>query len=63
PDVKVGYEGHHKYHFFQCAVEKCKGLRGIYGIWQLQDLKDCAATSNLKSHAIKCFGLEVVDAA
>ena len=63
PDVKVGYEGKHKYHFFCCAAKKCKGQKGILGVRRSQDLKDRMATSNLKSHAIKCFGQDAVDAA
>jgi len=63
PDVKVGYEGKRKYHFFRCAAMKCKGLKGIHGVRRFQDSKDHAATSNLKSHAIKCFGQDAVDAA
>ncbi|KAF8226563.1 hypothetical protein L208DRAFT_1301300, partial [Tricholoma matsutake] len=62
PDVKVGYDSKHKYHLFSCAAKKCKGLKGVHGIWRFQDLKDCAATSNLKSHLIKCFGQEAVNA-
>jgi hypothetical protein len=63
PDVKVGYEGKRKYHFFCCAAKKCKGQKGIHGVRRFQDLKDRVATSNLKSHAIKCFGQDAVDAA
>ncbi|KAF8221741.1 hypothetical protein L208DRAFT_1326376 [Tricholoma matsutake] len=63
PDVKVGYDGKHKYHLFSCAAKKCKGLKGVHGVQHFQDSKDHAATSNLKSHAIKCFGQEAVDAA
>ncbi|KAG6825006.1 hypothetical protein H0H92_005103 [Tricholoma furcatifolium] len=36
---------------------------GKGSVRQYQDLKDCTATSNLKSHAIKCFGEAVVEAA
>ncbi|KAF8231145.1 hypothetical protein L208DRAFT_1278761, partial [Tricholoma matsutake] len=63
PNVKVGYEGKCKYHFFPCAAKKCKGSKGIYGIRCFQDTKDHTATSNLRSHAVKCFGLEAIDAA
>jgi hypothetical protein len=38
-------------------------MKGIHGVRCFQDFKDCAATSNLKSHAIKCFGKDAVDAA
>ena len=63
PEVKVGYDGKHKYHFFPCAARRCKGLKGILGVCCYQDSKDHAATSNLKNHTIKCFGQDVVDAA
>ncbi|KAF8885306.1 hypothetical protein BD779DRAFT_1442450, partial [Infundibulicybe gibba] len=39
---------------------KCRGKGGIR---RYQDSKDRAATSNLKGHAIKCFGRDVVNAA
>jgi hypothetical protein len=59
-DVKVGYEGKHKYHYFTCAANKCKGKGGVR---RFQDLKDHAATSNLCSHAVKCFGQDAVNSA
>jgi hypothetical protein len=46
-------------HFFQCAAEKCKG--SLKGIRRYQDSKDKSSTANLKQHAIKCFGPEVVN--
>ncbi|KAF8235577.1 hypothetical protein L208DRAFT_1256171, partial [Tricholoma matsutake] len=63
PDVKVGYDSKCKYHLFSCAAKKCKGLKGVHGVRHFQDLEDHAAMSNLKSHAIKCFGQEAIDAA
>jgi hypothetical protein len=60
--VTVGYDDHRKYHFFKCAAKKCKG-KSQKGVRRYQDSKDCAATSNLKSHAVKCFGGDAVDAA
>ena len=62
-EVTVGYEGQRKYHFFHCAAKKCRGLKGVHGVRRLQDSKDRAATSNLKSHAVKCFGQDAVNAA
>ena len=44
-------------------MKKCHGLKGIHGVQHFQDSKDQAATSNLKSHAVKCFGQDTVDAA
>ncbi|KAF8877776.1 hypothetical protein BD779DRAFT_1448209, partial [Infundibulicybe gibba] len=40
---------------------KCKGSQG--GIRCYQDSQDRAGTSNLKTHAIKCFGSEIVNSA
>ena len=59
-DVKVGYDGQRKLHYFLCAAKKCKGKGGVR---RFQDSKDHAATSNLRSHAIKCFGQDAVDSA
>jgi hypothetical protein len=28
-DIKVGYEGKHKYHYFACAANKCKEKGGV----------------------------------
>jgi hypothetical protein len=41
-------------------VKKCKTSRGV---WRYQDSKDRATTSNLKMHALKCFGVNAVTAA
>jgi hypothetical protein len=59
--VEIGYKGGQKYQFFKCAAKWCK--TNIKGVQRYQDLKDCAATSNLKHHAIKCFGINAVEAA
>ena len=61
-NVSVGYDEGRKYHFFKCASRNCKG-KGQKGVRRYQDSKDRAATSNLKSHAVKCFGQDAVDAA
>jgi hypothetical protein len=42
--------------------KKCKS-KGQKGICCYQDSKDRATTSNLKNHAIKCFGHDAIDAA
>jgi hypothetical protein len=63
PEVTVGYDGKWKYHFFHCAAKKCRGQKGVHGVRRFQDSKDRAATSNLKSHAVKCFGQDAVNAA
>ncbi|KAF8874618.1 hypothetical protein BD779DRAFT_1450826 [Infundibulicybe gibba] len=59
-NIKIGFDNGRKYHFFICAARKCKGSGGIR---RYQDSKDRAATSNLKTHALKCFGAAAVDAA
>lgn len=58
--VNIKYDDGHKFHFFWCSAKKCKGSGGIQ---QYQDSKDCVATSNLKSHTMKCFGINAVNAA
>ena len=57
--VEIGHENGRKYHYFKCAAKRCKGKRGIR---HYQDSQDRAATSNLKTHTIKCFGADAVDA-
>ncbi|KAF8873433.1 hypothetical protein BD779DRAFT_1451904 [Infundibulicybe gibba] len=59
-DVKIGFDNGRKYHFFTCAARKCKNHGGVR---RYQDSKDRAATSNLKTHALKCFGAAAIDAA
>ncbi|KAF8239967.1 hypothetical protein L208DRAFT_1062766, partial [Tricholoma matsutake] len=63
PEVTVGYAGKWKYHFFHCAAKKCQGLKGVHGVQRFQDSKDRTATSNLKSHAVNCFGQDAINAA
>ena len=50
--VRIGYKKKRKYHYFLCTAKKYKGSGGVQ--WFL-DSKDCAGTSNLRTHAIKCF--------
>ena len=59
--VVIDYDNSCKFHFFQCAAKHCKGK--VKGIHHYQDLQDRAATSNLKTHATKCFGTDAVKAA
>jgi hypothetical protein len=59
-DVKVGYKGKHKYHYFTYAANKCKGKGGVQCF---QDSKDYAAMSNLHSHAVKYFGQGTINSA
>ena len=58
-DIKIVTEKNRTYHFFKCAAKHCKNKCG--GVRRYQDSQDRAATSNLKSHAIKCFGADAVD--
>ncbi|KAG6805554.1 hypothetical protein H0H92_014967, partial [Tricholoma furcatifolium] len=60
PKVDVIYEGSRKVHVFYCAAKRCKGKGSVR---RYQDSKDRAATSNLKTHALKCFGTDAVNAA
>ena len=48
-------------HFFPCAAPKCKVHAG--GVRCYQDSKDKSSTANLKHHALRCFGADVVNAA
>ena len=59
-NVEIGYQDGRKYHYFNCAAPKCKSNGGVR---RYQDSQDRAATGNLKIHAIKCFGRDVVNAA
>jgi hypothetical protein len=61
-EVSVGYDKGRKYHFFKCASGKCKG-KGQKGVRRYLDSKDRAATSNLKSHAVRCFSQDLVESA
>ena len=61
-EVSVGYDEGRKYHFFKCASGKCKG-KGQKGVHRYLDSKDRDATSNLKSHAVRCFSQDLVESA
>ena len=61
-NVSVGYDEGRKFHFFKCAAQYCKG-KGHKGVRRYLDSKDRAATSNLKTHALRCFGRDLVEAA
>ncbi|KAI9459954.1 hypothetical protein HD554DRAFT_1599377 [Boletus coccyginus] len=45
-------------HFFPCASPKCKTKTG--GVRRFQDSQDKGSTSNLRTHAVGCFGEEAV---
>lgn len=59
--VSIHYERGRKYHFFHCAHAHCKSK--AKGVRRYLDTGDRASTSNLRSHAIHCFGLDAVRAA
>jgi len=46
-------------HFFPCGARKCKTALG--GVRRYQDTKDKSSTTNLKHHAIGCFGEDAVN--
>src|ERR1700720_3195763 len=48
-------------HFFTCTAPKCKG--GAGGVRRYKDSKDKSSTTNLKHHALHCFGADAVNAA
>ncbi|KAF8126012.1 hypothetical protein EV363DRAFT_1349519 [Boletus edulis] len=57
-DVSVQYHNSRPCHFFPCAARKCKTALG--GVRRYQDTKDKSSTTNLKHHAIGCFGKDAV---
>ncbi|KAF8811404.1 hypothetical protein BYT27DRAFT_7089536 [Phlegmacium glaucopus] len=63
PEVTYGPEGR-RAHEFRCASSQCKG-KGSNGrvVRRYLDTSDRKSTSNLKRHAITCWGKETVDAA
>jgi len=60
-DVTVQYHDGRLCHFFPCAACKCKTSLG--GVRRYQDTKDKSSTTNLKHHAIGCFGEDAVNTA
>jgi hypothetical protein len=58
PNVTIGYEDERLFHFFKCTARVCKAANG--GVRRYQDSKDRNSTTNLKQHAIRCFGAEAV---
>ena len=51
-------------HEFRCSAKSCKA-KGVYKriVRRYLDTTDCKSTSNLKRHAIMCWGAENVDRA
>lgn len=61
PDVTIAYDTKYgKYHYFKCNAPSCKGTGGVR---RYQKTDDHSSTSNLRTHAIKCFGKDAVAAA
>lgn len=58
-DVAVQYHNGHLCHFFHSTAHKCKTSLG--GVRHYQDTKDKSSTTNLKHHAIGCFGENAVN--
>ncbi|KAF8119640.1 hypothetical protein EV363DRAFT_1180715 [Boletus edulis] len=56
--VSVQYHNSRPCHFFPRAARKCKTALG--GVRRYQDTKDKSSTTNLKHHAIGCFGKDAV---
>ena len=61
PDVSFQYYEGRPCHVFTCAAPKCKSHTGI--ICCFQDSSDKSSTANLKHHALRCFGEDVINAA
>jgi len=60
-EVKIEHHNGRVAHFFTCSAKKCKTTTG--GIRRYQDKADKSSTANLRHHAIRCFGEDVVNAA
>ncbi|KIJ07812.1 hypothetical protein PAXINDRAFT_89791 [Paxillus involutus ATCC 200175] len=59
PNVSIQYHNDRLCHFFPCGSRKCKTKLG--GVCRYQDTKDKSSTTNLKHHAIGCFGEDAVN--
>jgi hypothetical protein len=60
----VEYVSGRRCHIFQCSAKNCKGSgQGGRGVRRFLDKGDARSTSNLRKHARKCWGDDVVTAA
>jgi hypothetical protein len=59
--AQVKYDGDRKYHYFPCGAKHCKGPKN--GVRRYLDTSDKSSTTNLKSHAIKCWGRDAINSA
>ncbi|KZV80206.1 hypothetical protein EXIGLDRAFT_630613 [Exidia glandulosa HHB12029] len=58
PDVIIGYSKGRRYHEFICAAQPCK--KASHTVRRFLDTRDRSSTSNLRTHAIGCFGHDTV---
>jgi hypothetical protein len=58
PNVTIQYDNGCLYHWFPCVARVCK--TGTGGIRRYQDKSDKASTANLRHHASRCWGEDVV---
>lgn len=61
PDPIIEYANGRRAHTFICAATHCRGA--TRNVRRFLDTGDAKSTSNLRRHAIKCWGEENVDAA
>ncbi|EIM91972.1 uncharacterized protein STEHIDRAFT_47451, partial [Stereum hirsutum FP-91666 SS1] len=61
PTPEVKYEKTRRYHAFRCNARFCKGKSRIVN--RFLDSKDHNSTSNLRKHAKKCWGDEIINTA
>ncbi|KAF8871221.1 hypothetical protein BD779DRAFT_1414897, partial [Infundibulicybe gibba] len=61
PIPAIEYVGMCRSHFFTCAAKPCR--QRMTGIQRYLDKGDANSTSNLRSHAKKCWGADILKAA
>ena len=59
PDIEFQYLKNRPCHFFTCTAPKCKTCVGC--VHRFQDSKDKFSATNLKHHALQCFGADAVN--
>lgn len=59
-DVKIMSDNGRNYYFFACAATHCK--LPSHGVRRYLDSKDMTSTSNLRTHAERCWGKDIVEA-
>lgn len=58
PIPTIGYEDGRRYHVFLCAARECK--QRSRGVRRFLDTSDAKSTGNMRKHAKKCWGNDVV---